>query len=64
MLPIVILKVGKLVRSDEEMLFVFDLKSPEIFVRKEVDSKIRRAGTVWKLLKKIRKKNKALKFNC
>ena len=29
--------LGKLIRSNGELLYVFDLKTPEIFVRKEVD---------------------------
>ena len=38
--------LGKLIRSDNELLFVFDLATPEIFVREEKeDGKIKASRT-------------------
>ncbi len=37
--------LGKLIRSNGELFYLFDLKTPEIFVRKNVDGKLRMSRT-------------------
>ena len=37
--------LGKLIRSNDELLFIFDLTTPEIFERKEIDGKQKTSRT-------------------